>query len=91
MSVNRPFIVQLPVVVHNGVFHSVGVEGKNDFWMPDKFRPVFSQYVVDGPICQVAFACCRQTAVERHLETLGAGMALEILFGSRAWSHRMAA
>ena len=26
-AVNRPFVLQLPVIVYNGVFHSVGVEG----------------------------------------------------------------
>ena len=90
-AIDRPRRTGLSLVVDDLELHTVGVIGQDNVGVPYKLRAFFSQHGVDGPVGEVPFARCCQTAVKRDAESLGAGVARKIRFGRQARTHGMTA
>ena len=72
--------------------HSVGMKRKEYLRFPDNIHLGMRQKCLqNGHIGHVAFAGCRQTAVESHPKRSGVGITAKELLGRAPGAHRVAA
>ena len=77
-AIDRPLLGGLVVAVEGDKLHAVGVELQKLRRFPhDLHGGGLAEHLLDGHVGHVALAGGSQAAVERHLEAVGVGMALE--------------